>query len=46
MGAPALSGSVEELFHQVEQKEFMLFFGTAARAAEPCARRGWNARSA
>jgi erythromycin esterase-like protein len=31
---PALSGSVEELFHQVGQKEFMLFFGIAARAAE------------
>jgi erythromycin esterase-like protein len=31
---PALSGSVEELFHQVGQKEFMLSFGTSARAAE------------
>jgi erythromycin esterase-like protein/predicted phosphoribosyltransferase len=31
---PALSGSVEELFHQVGQKEFMLSFGRAARAAQ------------
>lgn len=31
---PALSGSVEELFHEVGQKEFMLRFGTAAHAAE------------
>jgi erythromycin esterase-like protein/predicted phosphoribosyltransferase len=31
---PALSGSVEELFHQVGQKEFMLSFATATQAAE------------
>jgi erythromycin esterase-like protein/predicted phosphoribosyltransferase len=31
---PALPGSVEELFHQVGQKEFMLSFATATRAAE------------
>jgi erythromycin esterase-like protein/predicted phosphoribosyltransferase len=31
---PALSGSVEELFHEVGQKEFMLFFGAASHAAE------------
>ena len=31
---PALPGSVEELFHQVGQKEFMLSFPTATRAAE------------
>ncbi|NMH92684.1 erythromycin esterase [Pseudonocardia bannensis] len=31
---PGLSGSVEELFHQVGQKEFMLSFATATRAAE------------
>jgi erythromycin esterase-like protein len=31
---PALSGSVEELFHEVGQKEFLLFFGAAPRAAE------------
>lgn len=31
---PTLSGSVEELFHKIGQKEFMLRFGTAAHAAE------------
>jgi erythromycin esterase-like protein/predicted phosphoribosyltransferase len=31
---PALSGSVEELFHEVGQKEFLLFFGAAPHAAE------------
>jgi erythromycin esterase-like protein len=31
---PALSGSVEELFHQVGQKEFMLCFSTSTRVAE------------
>jgi erythromycin esterase-like protein/predicted phosphoribosyltransferase len=31
---PALSGSVEELFHQVGQKEFMLSFPRATRAAD------------
>ncbi|WP_214370464.1 erythromycin esterase family protein [Pseudonocardia sp. H11422] len=31
---PALSGSVEELFHQVGQKEFMLSFTTPTRATE------------
>ncbi|WP_433296011.1 erythromycin esterase family protein [Pseudonocardia sp. CA-142604] len=31
---PALSGSVEELFHQVGQKEFMLSFPKSTRAAE------------
>ena len=31
---PALPGSVEELFHQVGQKEFMLSFTKATRAAE------------
>jgi erythromycin esterase-like protein/predicted phosphoribosyltransferase len=31
---PALPGSVEELFHQVGQKEFMLSFANATRAAD------------
>ena len=31
---PALPGSVEELFHQVGQKEFMLCFPKSTRAAE------------
>jgi erythromycin esterase-like protein len=31
---PALSSSVEELFHEVGQKEFMLIFGAASHAAE------------
>jgi erythromycin esterase-like protein len=31
---PALPGSVEELFHQVGQKEFMLSFATALGAAD------------
>ncbi|MHA6797594.1 erythromycin esterase family protein (plasmid) [Pseudonocardia bannensis] len=31
---PALPGSIEELFHEVGQKEFMLSFATATRAAE------------
>ncbi len=31
---PALPGSVEELFHEVGQREFMLGFGAAAHAAE------------
>jgi erythromycin esterase-like protein/predicted phosphoribosyltransferase len=31
---PALSDSVEELFHEVGQKEFLLFFGAAPDAAE------------
>jgi erythromycin esterase-like protein/predicted phosphoribosyltransferase len=31
---PALPGSVEELFHQVGQKEFMLSFPKSTRAAE------------
>jgi erythromycin esterase-like protein len=31
---PALPGSVEELFHQVGQKEFMLSFAKATRATE------------
>jgi erythromycin esterase-like protein len=31
---PALPGSVEELFHEVGQKEFMLRFGTAAHVTE------------
>ena len=31
---PALPGSVEELFHQVGQKEFMLSFATATRAGQ------------
>jgi erythromycin esterase-like protein len=31
---PALSGSVEELFHEVGQKEFLLYFGAAPHAAE------------
>jgi erythromycin esterase-like protein len=31
---PALPGSVEELFHQVGQKEFMLSFPQAAQAIE------------
>ena len=31
---PALSDSVEELFHEVGQKEFLLFFGATPDAAE------------
>lgn len=31
---PALAGSVEELFHDVGQKEFMLTFATVSRATE------------
>ena len=31
---PALPDSVEELFHEAGEKEFMVAFGTAPRAAE------------
>ena len=31
---PALADSVEELFHEVGEKEFLLRFGTAPRSAE------------
>ncbi|MCW2631154.1 MAG: Erythromycin esterase [Pseudonocardia sp.] len=34
---PGLSGSVEELFHQVGQKEFMLTFTTASARSAPAA---------